>query len=108
MRARSGPSMPSSNGVIRSMPPASKCRQRLWNGMSQRRVVAPHLVRDVVGGAGEPVRIEDKMRENASLACGKQLVTAFAHGFGAEKRGHHGIRLHRLPAHGSDRARAGD
>ena len=82
------------------MPPAAV------KGDVQRRVVAAHFIRDVVGGAGEPLRIEDEVRENSPLACGEQLVTALAYRSGLQERGRGGVRLHRSPARGPHRTRA--
>ena len=60
----------------------------------QRRVVAPHLVRDIVGDAGEPRHVEREMREGVALARGEHLVAAPAYRLGAQKRRQRGVRLH--------------
>ena len=45
----------------------------------ERRVVAPHLAGDVIGGVPEPSVVEPEMRKGATLARGQQLVAALAH-----------------------------
>ena len=81
-------------------PPAVK-----WD--IERRVVAPHLTGDIVGGAGKLPRVEHEMREGAALACIEQLVTALAYGLGTEKRRRRGVNPHFLPARGQGCAQAG-
>jgi len=60
----------------------------------ERRIGAPHLVGDVVGGIGKPIRVEYEMREGVTLARGEHLVTAFPDRADVKQRRRRRIRRH--------------
>ena len=77
------------------MPPAAVKRD------IERRVVAPHLAGDIVGGGAEPVFVEHEMREGAARARVEHLAAAFANGPGTEERCRRGVKLHGSSVHRS-------